>query len=260
MRYNTMKTRLAVTSFIILFFANCSKKNSKEDGNCENIKNAKITSNSPVTIGQTIKFGTQEVGGFRIYEWTGPDNYRDQYPSDSLTDAQLKNEGWYHLHLYSLDGGCEKFDSVYIDVKLQQGSPSCTVTNNSTNYNNMGTETYTSVSKTIAGSASYKVLKGNGPSGSNITIYFHTRWRNTEPEDGIYKTINVPSFDPIDNNYNKVFVTTTKSSIYWASHEGQTVYVSHANGKLQVRFCSLAMGGNNGTSFTTLASGNIIEL
>ncbi|HET6994569.1 MAG TPA: hypothetical protein VFI06_06290, partial [Chitinophagaceae bacterium] len=68
-------------------------------------------------------------------------------------------------------------------------------------------------------------------------------------------------FTQSDGNYNKVFITTVKSSIYWASHPGQTVYVSHVNGKLQVRFCGLTLSGSNGgTGFTTLASGNVVQL
>jgi len=115
-----MKKNLILFAFVSVIVVSCTpeKINENETGNCENIDNATITSNSPVTIGETIKFGTQEVGGYRIYEWRGPGNYNGQEPSDSITDANLENEGWYYLHLYSLDdNSCQKFDSVYIDVK-----------------------------------------------------------------------------------------------------------------------------------------------
>jgi len=258
-----MKKNLILFAFVSVIVVSCTpeKINENETGNCENIDNATITSNSPVTIGETIKFGTQEVGGYRIYEWRGPGNYNGQEPSDSITDANLENEGWYYLHLYSLDdNSCQKFDSVYIDVKLKQGTPACSIANNTCNYNNLGDDSYTSAQKRIDPTYSFKSLMASGPSGANIIIYFHPFWVSAEPEDGIYTTTNVPSFDQTDNNYNKVFVTTTKSSIYWASHEDQNVYVSHVNGKLQVRFCNLSMGGYNGTSYTTIASGNVIEL
>jgi hypothetical protein len=244
---------LSVTTIL----SGCIKPVVSEKSNCENIKNATITSNSPVTIGQTIKFGTKEVGGYRIYDWSGPNFFDGQEPSDSFTDAQLTHEGWYYLHLYSLDANCEKFDSVYIDVKLQQGNPSCSITNNTAQFSNLFDDTFTSVSKTIDGGTSLKKLSASGPNGANITIFFHPQWANKEPEDGIYTTVNILSFS---GNYNKVFVTTTKSSIYWSSREGYNVYVSHVNGKLQVRFCGLSMGGYNGTSYTTIASGNIIQL
>lgn len=256
-----MKTNLILPAILCVTIFSCKKQGANDDekGNCDNIARATITSNSPVTIGETIKFGTDEVGGYRIYDWRGPDYYTGQEPSDSITDANLEHEGWYRLHLYSLDDNCDKFDSVYIDVKLKQGIPACSIANNTCTFNNLGDDSYTTVHKRIESTYSLKSLEGSGP-GSNIIIYFHPFWVNAEPEDGIYTTTNVPSFGQTDNNYNKVFVTTTKSSIYWASHEDQDVYVSHVNGKLQVRFCNLSMGGYNGTSYTTIASGNVVEL
>ncbi len=258
-----MKTNLVLFTTLCVIAVSCAKKktNDAEKGNCDNIEHATVTSNSPVTIGETIKFGTQEVGGYRIYEWRGPDNYNEQEPSDSITDANLENEGWYYLHLNSLDdNSCQKFDSVYIDVQLKQGTPACSIANYTCDYNNLGTDNYTSVQKRIESTYSLKSLSASGPSGANIIIYFHQYWRDHEPEDGIYATTNVPSFDQFDNNYNKIFITTTKSSIYWSSYEGQNVYISHVNGKLQVRLCNLSMGGYNGTSYTTIASGNVVEL
>jgi len=232
---------------------------TEEELTCINIENATLFNNSPVTIGQTIKFGTQEVGGYRIYSWHGPDNYLNQYPDDSITYAELKHEGWYYLTLFSVDGKCQKIDSFYMDVKLEQGTAPCTVNNNSATYSNLSNDIFTSVVKGIDPNFSQKYLSCSGPSSGNLKIYFHTNWRTKEPEDGIYYTQNVPVFGQTDYNYNKVFITTTKSSIYWSSHENQMVYVSHVGLKLQVRFCNLSMGGNNGTSYTTVASGNITE-
>jgi len=256
-----MKKKLIRFALLSAIAVSCKQEKAREETNCQNIENATITSNSPVTIGETLKFGTQEVGGYRVYDWRGPGNYMNQYPSDSITDCNLEHEGWYYLHLSSLDdNACQKFDSVYIDVKLKQGTPACSITNNSCDYNNLGTDTYTSVQERIDPTYQFKSLTASGPSSANIIVYFHQYWNDREPEDGIYTTTNVPSFGQIDNNYNKLFVATTKSSIYWASHEGQNVYVSHINGKLQVRFCDLSMGGYNGTSYTTIASGNVVEL
>lgn len=247
------------TLSILLFFTTC-KKVTEED-NCSNVNNSSITATTSVEIGQPISISIQEVGGYRVYSWIGPDNFQSQEPENSISYAELKHEGWYYVHIASLEGDCEKSDSVYIDVKLNQGTAPCTVANNITNFNNLPDDSYNSVQKMIESSLSLKVLEANGPSGANMTVYFHPHWRTAEPEDGIYTTINTPLFDQIDNNYNKVFVTTTKQSIYWACWESQTVYVSHVNGKLQVRFCDLNMSGSNGSSgFTTKASGNLVEL
>lgn len=254
----TMKRMILFALPLSILLSSCIKpKDSDPETNCGKIQQATMFSNSPVTMGQTLKFGTQEVGGYRIYDWSGPNFFDGQSPADSFMDAQLTLEGWYYLHLYSLEDNCEKFDSIYIDIRLQQGTPPCTVANNTTDYNNQFDDTYTSVTKTIDAGTSLKKLYATGPNGVNLTIFFHPQWNNTEPEDGIYTTVNTLSFS---GNYNKVFVTTTKSSIYWSSREGYNVYVSHVNGKLQVRFCNLSMGGSNGTSFTTIASGNVIQL
>ncbi len=135
---------------MLLSIAFCScKKVSEDEQSCINIANTVITHNSPVTIGQNIEFSTPEVGGYRIYSWIGPNNYISQYPEDYITDAELKHEGRYYLNLYSLTGDCKKIDSFYMDVKLKQGSPSCTVANNTTSFNNLSNDSYTSVIKGI---------------------------------------------------------------------------------------------------------------
>jgi hypothetical protein len=250
--------------FIAMLFTcitGCNKLTSTNQSNsCYNYEHIIITSNSPVTIGQTIQFGTQEVGGYRIYSWRGPDYYTNQYPTNSIPYAEPENEGWYYLDLYSANGSCQKIDSVYIQVKLQQGTPSCTIANDNMAYDNMGTDIYSSLKKQIDPTYGEKALEGSASTSySDLAVYFHPHWINAEPEDGIYNTINTPLFDQTDNNYNEVFVTTTTNSIYWSCYPNQTVYISHVGSKLQVRFCDLTMSGSNGTSFTTHASGNLIE-
>lgn len=242
--------------FGTLILLGCNKQKSATESTCQNIKNATLFSNSPVVIGHFFKFGTQEVGGNRIYSWNGPNSYQSQIPKDSI-EVQLKNEGWYYLNLYSASGQCQKIDSIYLDVKLQQGTPACNININTTTYNNQGADQYTLVKKYIEPNFSQKSLYATGGMYSNMTIYFHTHWRTAEPEDGIYFTTNTPVFDQADNNYNKVFITTTKSNIYFGSNEGQMVYISHINSKLQFRFCNIILGGNN---YNTSASGNLVEL
>ena len=247
----------------LILISSCKKTPTEDEQTCTNIQNATIISNSPVTVGGTVTFSTQEVGGYRIYSWHGPHNYENQYPDNSITGAQFENEGWYYLDLYSLGStGCQKIDSVYIDMLLEQGTAPCSVTNNTAEYNNLPNDSYINVSKIIDPNFSQKTLEadGFGAGFPNMKVYFHTHWRDFEPEDGIYYTTNTPVFDQVDYNYNKVFITTTKSSIYWASHEGQLVYVSHVGSKLQVKFCNLNMSGSNGMSFTTVVNGNILEL
>jgi hypothetical protein len=219
---------------------------------CNAIKGVQLSTNSPVMIGDELKINATEVGGYRIYHWTGPDLFQSQDPANSMT-ATMSKEGWYYLSLSNPD--CEtKVDSIYVDVKIKPGTAPCTVSNNTATYSNLGNDNFTSVSKTIDASTSLLKLRGSG-SGAELQVFFHPHWRTSEPEDGMYKTTNNPILSTNDGNYNKVFISTVKSSIYWACHDFQDVYVSHVNGKLRVQFCSVTLSGSNGSnSFTTVVS------
>lgn len=254
-----MYSKIISGLFISSIFLNigCKKTQAETDQlTCMNIQKAKITATTPVKIGDEIKLNVAEVGENSMYNWNGPDNFRSMSASNSIGYAELKHEGWYYVSLSN--NSCEsKVDSIYIDVQLEQGTPSCNAAANTVGYSNLADDNFSYVSKRVE--STYGLLSLEGSGNGNIYIYFHPGWRTKEPEDGIYTTTNVPLFDQVDNNYNKVFISTVKESIYWSSHGGQQVFVSHINGKLQVRFCSLNMGGYNGMSFTTSASGNVIE-
>ena len=257
--YNSLmkEFRFYLIILSVLTVQACKKQDAGEV-TCQQIQNATITYKSPVTIGDEIKFEAPDIDGYRVYNWNGPNSYSNQSPQNYIQYAELKNEGWYYLNIFSSDGNCQKIDSFYLDVKLEQGTPTCTQTTNTTNYSNLGQDAYTSVTKYIEPNFSQKALLCYG-AGTNMTVYFHTHWRTAEPEDGIYYTQNIPVFDQADNNYNKVFITTTKQSIYWSSNSDQKVYISHVGSKLQIRFCNLSMSGNNGSNYTTIATGNLQE-
>ena len=250
-----MRKNLILVLSCFIIFCSCRTRPS----NCDNIWNARITSNSPVTIGQTIEFGAPEVGGDRTYDWKGPHNYESHYPHITIPYAELENEGWYYLRVYAVNGDhCQREDSVYIDVKLKQGTPPCSTTANQATFNNMSPSTYLTVKKMIDGSNGF-VLKAISSSQGDITVYFHPHWLTKEPEDGIYTTQDIPSFGQLDYNYNKVFIQIQKDNLLWATRIGSEVYVSHVNGKLEVTFCNLSMGAYNGYSFTTSTSGSVLE-
>jgi len=251
-----MKKNLILVLACLILFSSCRKRPS----NCDNIWHAHITSNSPVTIGQTIEFGAPEVGGDRTYDWRGPHNYESHSPNINIPFAELENEGWYYLRLYAVNGDhCQKEDSVYIDVKPQQGTPSCSTTANQATFNNMAPSTYLNVKKMVDGLGNFVLQTIYPYQGGEITVYFHPHWLTAEPEDGIYTTQDLPVFGQLDYNYNKVFIQFPKDNLLWSTRIGSTVYVSHVNGKLQVTFCNLVMGAYNGYSFTTSISGSVLE-
>lgn len=255
-----MFTKIFTPVFLVIILLNTGCIKSKEDTQqitCQKIKSATITATTPVKIGDEIKIEVPDLGDNIFYRWIGPNNYHDEVSRYvDISYAELENQGWYYVAIS--ENGCDtKVDSVYIDVQLEQGTAPCSPTANSVGYSNLADDNFSYVSKGVETTYGLLALQASG--GGNLTVYFHPEWRSMEPEDGIYNTTNTPLFDQVDANFNKVFVTTTKQSIYWSSHEGQQVYVSHVNGKLQVKFCSLNMGGYNGYSFTTSASGNVIE-
>jgi hypothetical protein len=245
---------------IAILFASCAKEQESEtalEGGCDALKTihqVKTLSTESVQIGDPINVIVPEIVGYRIFSWIGPNNFDSQYPGNTVTGyAELKHEGWYYIHVSNPD--CEgETDSVYVDVRLKQGTPSCTVAANTTTYSNMFDNTYYYRYKGIDAGTGTLSLTANGTNG-DLSIFFHPHWKTVEPEDGIYNTVT--NFDQVDGNYNKVIVSTVTQSIYWLAAPNAEVYVSHVNGKLQVRFCGLPMSGSNGTTYNTNASCNI---
>jgi len=255
-----MKMNLLLCFAAILVLGSCKKVSDPNDPSdptyCDALNNIHITATTSLQIGQTIKLSVPEIGGYRIYSWIGPNNYTNQYPDDSITYASLKHEGWYYLNVTKPDCNT-KFDSVYVDILLNQGTPACNIAANACTFSNLFDDNFTSVHRSL--DPGYGVLTIAAYGTADMKVLFHPQWNSREPEDGIYNTINVPTFDQVDGNYNKVFISTVKQGIYFASHPDQQVYVSHLNGKLQVRFCALAMSGSNGTTYNTAASGNLVD-
>ena len=247
-----------------ILFCGCVKEPSETPiaGGCDGLNSIhQITGTTVVQIGEPITVSVPEIEGYRIFSWIGPNNFTSQYPSNDITTyAELKYEGWYYVHVSNPDCPPGPSDSIYIDVKLKQGSPGCTTISNNITYSDISIpdEVYSNVYKGI--NSSYGVFGlSAGNMYSDIDILFHPYWNNHEPEDGIYDTNDSFSYDPTDANYNKLFVSTVNQSILWTCSPNQQVYVSHENGKLKVRFCDLVMSGSNGTSYTTHATGDLTE-
>jgi hypothetical protein len=244
---------------IITSSTSCIKSlTDDDDENCAAIHHVTITANGPVTMGNDIMVSAVEVPGSAYYSWSGPNNFQDYSPSFTM-ESKLSNEGWYYLSVSN--SACPtKYDSVYIDVKLKQGTAPCTISNNTADYSTLSDDLFTQVRRKIDPSLNlFKLEASGGASSGDLEIFFHPYWRNREPEDGIYKTTNTPTLSTSDGNYNKVFISTVKSSIYWSSNDDYDVYVSHIGNKLQVRLCNVRLGGYNGTSYNTNISSSVTE-
>lgn len=245
-------------AIVIIASLNSCIKTSDDEPVCIGIKNIKaVVTPTSVNSGGSITLSTTNNDLNAYYEWRSANLNAPSFGAKlEISNAKISDRGWYYLRVYTSSCSEDKKDSVYVTVKLPQGSPTCTVTSNTVNYNNMSTDVYSSISKSNNASLSLLSLSGNS-SGSSLIVNFHPFWTATnEPEDGIYYTNNIPSFS---GDFNQVYITLSKNSIPWVCNASQPVYVSHVNGKLQVKYCNLPMGGYNGTSFSTLASGTILQ-
>src|SRR4026207_1148015 len=94
---------LFLTTLTIL--SSCTKPSGDDDikeDQCAAIKSVKLTTNGPVMIGEELKVNATEVGGYRIYHWTGPNFFQSQDPANSMI-ATMAMEGWYYLALSNPD-------------------------------------------------------------------------------------------------------------------------------------------------------------
>lgn len=246
---------IVLAPLIALFFS-CNREAKRQ---CKAIKNVKISAPISVTVGDLMTVSAPEVGGFRIYNWDGPNFFDSQDPVNTIGEVGMRHRGTYKLHLYTLeDDACEVFDEVFVDVLLKQGNPDCSIDLNTTSFNNQGTNEYISVIETIDAVTNQKTLTANGIAGTCV-IYFHSSWNAQNIKTGIYKTTDNYSMDNADGDYNKVFIGITKNSTFWGCFENQDVYVTNNNGDLKIEFCNLNFLANNGSSLSDTVSGNIIE-
>ncbi|TCJ17445.1 hypothetical protein EPD60_04440 [Flaviaesturariibacter flavus] len=264
------KSFLLLAIPVVTFFVSCSKPAVSNDDDepastgsrvCDSLRANRITGNNNALVGDYVTLRIREqifANDFVYINWWGPGNYSDQgHSSISFSNVNLGTSGWYHVRLSSMNQGCEKEDSVYVNVGLPQGTPSCNLALNTISYSNMGTAPITTVTKTF-NSLNLRVLRAGSSSGS-IELQFHPYFRDKEPIDGIYEV----STNPAQNDFlaNSIYISSVAQSIFFqGNNEQQKIYISHVNGKLQAQFCNIAMSGSNGWSWTTAVSGTLREL
>ncbi|RYY64724.1 MAG: hypothetical protein EOO12_08875, partial [Chitinophagaceae bacterium] len=150
---------------------------------CDSLRANRISGNATVVAGGdlSLRIRDQQFDNDFVYiTWWGPGNFSDQgHTSIDRTNINLGSAGWYYVRLQSMNQGCEKVDSIYVNVTLPQGTAPCNQAVNSISYSNMGTSPITSVRKTL-NSLSLKVLDANSSSGS-VELQFNPYWRDREP-------------------------------------------------------------------------------
>jgi hypothetical protein len=248
-----MKTILSFLITITIFASSC-KKNKL----CATSINLTATTVTP-TEGDDIVFTTTKESDNDVLQWNGPGlNIENQSNTLRIDDIKLSQSGTYYCTKGNTECGSVLRDSIIIDVKLKQETPPCTPTNNVVNCSNIPSPTFTSVTRGYSSTWNAVNLTATGTFGyPPFEVLFNSYNGNTEPKDGTYITKNIQSFSPLDEP-NLISISFIYGSNYYHCRADNKVYVTHANGKLQVTFCNLEFA--TGVVPPTTCSGKITQL
>ena len=245
-----------------LSFFSCERTSAGDDGTnntnlCARLNTVRIHPYVAVTKGEQIKLTVDSLTDAQ-YFWSGPGNYQSYYQDNIITDyAEYYHRGWYYVRVYR-DGCDPHFDSVYVNVKFPQGTPSCTPANNTADFSGgvlLGDQSFSFVSfGNVLGD--YEIT-GNSSNG-DINYKFSAYWLTHDLEDGIYYTTSTPSIDYAD--IDRIYINNVNQSIFWVAEPNKPVYVSHVGGKQCVTFCGIDFSGTWGSSlYHTTVSAKITQ-
>ena len=241
-----------------VFLNSCSKKEEQSCPTNFTVTASKLTP----TVGETITLSASPEKW--NYVWNGPLNFHEVQTtganSISIDNIKINQSGWW---IGSLTGtGCRVLvDSVYIDVKYRQGNPSCSLINNQVSGTGVPDLQASSVRKYYDNSWNAMSLHAGGTFGlPTYTFLFNSYNGNTEPKDGLYTTQDIQSFNQFQDA-DMIYGQCQYGSYFFKTQPGQTIYVSHVNGKLRVALCGVKMSGDNGNSVmvTSTFSGQLTE-
>ena len=246
-------TRPALVLFLISSFYSCQKK---EPDNCQEIQRVRIKGAKPsYYVGDTISLTVNMLPTIALFSWhqgTNPNHISgDQFVF--IYPCSKANEGWYYMSV-SYPDCAANLDSVYISVKNRPATAPCSPANNTVSFSSMPDINVNTVTWALDVNFNRKKLRGVYTSGyPDINIYFNLYWNTAEPEDGEY---NVGGESTLGDSYPyTVHISSLYSGIPFRSSSGK-LYVSHLNGKLQIKFCGVNLSGTNGsTSFNSTATG-----
>ncbi|TKK65397.1 hypothetical protein FC093_20010 [Ilyomonas limi] len=243
---------------VILLLVSCAKK---DEGYCP--ATLKLTaSNTKPTVGDNLTIFAHD--GALIYNWSGPHNYAEQKEDGTdvikFTNIAINQSGWYYCRVSA--PGCNALsDSIYIDVQYQQGTPSCSLVDNTIDGDGLPTLQALGVTKEYSTVWNCMSMYASGSFGyPTYTFLFNSYNGQVEPKDGIYKTVNVPVFND-QQDANAIYLQCQYGGYFFKSKAGQDVYVSHVNGKLRIAFCDVDFAGDNGngTILNAAFSGQVTE-
>lgn len=237
-------------------FFSCKKNNSNKCPTSTKLN----TSNASPTIGDAFTITAIKESDNDIFYWSGP-GYSESTNSNelSINNAKYSNRGWYYCSKANSDCNTTITDSIFIDVKLSQQAPPCTVTNNFFSSSNLVSDiTLTSVKKHMDPTFNAMGVYGGDAFGyPSLRVLFNSYNGNVEPVDGVYMTTDKLTFD-VTQEYNVVSVSFIYNGVFFHCQPNQKLYVSHVNGKIQVSFCNMVF--SDGDSITTTCKCKMTEL
>jgi hypothetical protein len=268
MKLQSLKAALFI---LIIQFNSCTKTttvttNSRTGSpttttviDCSKFKNLKIQPYKVDTCGKDIIIKVDSFA-WAYYNWTGPNNFyinnlQNSYEIRITDNSNLYHRGWYKV-VISRDTCPRIYDSIYIDVKLPQGTPSCSPTKNTSNSVSgitIPNKTFTNV--TTGNYYGYEI-EGTSSIG-DISLIFHNHWATNKLEPGIYYTFQNYSSMNDKENINKVCIRNTYGNDYWYSEAKRPVYVSYVNGKISVTFCNIKTINDDNNTYTSTINGNL---
>jgi hypothetical protein len=131
---------------LTLIFSSCKKVPPPpfQEDLCNELNQLHAHSFTAVNKGEPINISADHMEDASYY-WSGPNSFQSYYQDNTVSSsADYFNRGWYYVNITYDD--CEsKFDSVLVDVKFPQGTPACSVTDNTATFNSaliMGDQTF----------------------------------------------------------------------------------------------------------------------
>lgn len=227
-----------ITVFVLLLSLFCSCKKVPLV-NCPDSMLIEVTNTSP-TVGEGIRFTAPKESDYDVYTWITPKNNTTTASRyESVDPVKYSDRGWYTCLRQSFECNRTYRDSIFIDVKLKQETPPCTLTNNFISIPALVNVTLSSVTQVYDPTYNAMTLSGS-PSAvyPAFKIVFNSYNGNTEPIDGTYLTTSTSVFD-FTQEYNEVSVSFFYMGANYHCAPFQNLYVSHAGGKLRVSFCGM---------------------
>jgi hypothetical protein len=212
---------------------------SKRKPNCSEFKGIKIRPMNTIPFGEDIIIKTDSFPDLK-YDCIGPNGF-NQYNLKEIgitNQATPYHQGWYYVTTkYS---NCPSiYDSIFVDVTLKQGNPSCNPSNNTSAYINNSAPIPNKVFTTVSIDTSNGfVIKAAGTNGQ-LTLTFSEFWKRNKLEAGIYYTSS--DYQLLDKeDIDKVFIKDMNFMSPWYAAEFQKpIYISYVSGKLTITLCDL---------------------